>query len=147
MHGADPVPAEDAAAIRDLAAWYARAVDRDDPELLASLFTPDGVIEGPGFRMAGHAQIRGVPGMLRSRYARTLHLLLQQTVTACANGAAEAETCCLAHHLTDSGGGVASNLVWAIRYQDRLSRSEGRWRFSRRELVIDWTETRAVSLS
>jgi len=31
-----------------------------------------------------------------------------------------------------------------IRYQDGWRREEGVWRFSRRSLVLDWTETRVI---
>jgi uncharacterized protein (TIGR02246 family) len=135
---------EDEAAIRRLAALYAQAVDRGQPELLLSLFTADAVIEGPGFRMQGHDQIRAIPGMLRLSYSLTLHLVMNQ-VFEIAGEVAEGETCGLANHLSGSGA-AASNLVWALRYQDRLRRENGKWRFERRRIVIDWTETRPVQI-
>jgi uncharacterized protein (TIGR02246 family) len=136
---------DDEAAIRRLAALYARAVDRNEPDTMAGLFAADAVIEGPGFTMQGLEQIGAIPGMLRGMYARTLHQVHQQTVRVEGDGA-EAETYCTANHVSDRGGGAAENLVWAVRYLDRLRRENGGWVFVRRSVVIDWTETRAVRL-
>jgi len=138
--------ADDEAAIRRLAALYARAMDRNEPALLEEIFTADAVIKGPGFVMQGHAQICAIPGMLKGMYSRTLHQIHQQTVTVSGDGA-EAETYCSANHLTAPGDGLASNLVWAMRYQDRLQRENGRWRFRHRAVLIDWTETRPAQFT
>ena len=138
--------ADDEAAIRRLAALYARAMDRNEPQLLAQIFAADAVIEGSGFVMQGHEQICGIPAMLKGMYSRTLHQVHNQTVTV-SGDSAEAETYCSANHLTDLGGGTASNLVWAMRYQDRLQRHNGQWRFQRRTVVIDWTETRPAQFT
>lgn len=132
---------EDEAAIRRLAALYARAVDRDEPDTLAGLFAADAVLEGPGFSMQGHEQLRAIPGMLRGMYRRTLHQVHQQTVRV-EGDHAEAETYCTANHVSDKGAGQAENLAWAMRYLDSLRRENGRWLFARRRVVIDWTETR-----
>ncbi|MFI4983245.1 MAG: nuclear transport factor 2 family protein [Nevskiales bacterium] len=146
MGSTDPRLADDEAAIRRLAALYARAMDRNEPQLLAEIFTPDAVIEGAGFVMQGLEQIGGIPAMLKGMYSRTLHQVHNQTVTI-SGDSAEAETYCSANHLTDLGGGGASILVWAMRYQDRLLRHNGRWRFQRRTVVIDWTETRPAQFT
>jgi len=106
----------------------------------------DMVIEGSGFVMQGHEQICGIPAMLKGMYSRTLHQVHNQTVTV-SGDTAEAETYCSANHLTELGGGSASNLVWAMRYQDRLQRHNGQWRFQRRTVVIDWTETRPAQFT
>jgi len=137
---------EDEAAIRRLAALYAHAVDRNEPDTIAGLFAADAVIEGPGFVMRGRNELRAIPGMLRGMYSRTLHQVHQQTVEL-RGDSAEAETYCTANHVTDKGGGAAENLAWAMRYLDTLRREDGRWVFTRRVVVIDWTETRAVLLS
>lgn len=134
----------DEAEIRQLAQRYASALDRNEPDKLTELFTPDAVIEGPGIRISGLAEIRAVPGMLREMYSATIHAVHNQTVTL-AGETAECETYSTANHLTDQGNGTASNLVWSIRYQDQVRRTNGRWRFARRLLIIDWTETRTVA--
>jgi len=136
----------DEVVIRQLAVRYARAIDRNEPELLGELFTPDAVIEGPGFLMNGLDEIRKVPGMLRKMYSFTIHVVHQQTVMI-SGDSAESETYCTANHLMDQGEGKASNLIWSIRYQDSIKRRAGAWRFARRMLIIDWTETRAVAIA
>ena len=146
MSSTDSTLAGDEAAIRRLAALYARAMDRNEPQLLADIFTADAVIEGPGFVMRGHEQIRAIPGMLGQMYSRTLHQIHNQTVTI-SGDSAEAETYCSANHLTAQADGTASVLVWAMRYQDRLKRENGHWRFERRDVLIDWTETRAAQFT
>ena len=137
---------EDEAAIRRLAALYARAVDRNEPDTIAGLFTADAVIEGPGFVMRGREQIRAIPGTLAGLYPRTLHQVHQQTVRV-EGDSAEAETYCTANHVSDKGGGQGETLVWAMRYLDRLRRENGRWVFVRRGVVIDWTETRPAQFA
>lgn len=137
--------AADEATLYQLAAGYARAIDRNEPDALAVLFMPDAVIEGKGFRIEGIEAIRGIPAMLRQRYLKTLHVLHQQTCVVTGDSAG-AETHCTANHVTDLGGGRASNLIWVIRYQDGFTRSGGQWRFARRQLILDWTETREVQI-
>ncbi len=137
---------EDEAAIRRLAALYARAVDRNEPETMAGLFAADAVLEGPGFVMRGREELRAIPGMLQGMYNRTLHQVHQQTLRVDGDSA-EAETYCTANHVTDKGGGAAENLVWAMRYLDQLRREDGRWVFVRRRVVIDWTETRPAQFA
>ncbi len=136
----------DLAEIGQLAMRYASAIDRNEPEKLGELFTPDAVIEGPGFRMSGSEEILGIPGMLRRMYSFTAHIIHNQTTTVLGDSA-ESETYCTANHLTDKGEGKASNLVWSIRYQDKIKRHAGAWRFARRLLIIDWTETRNVAIA
>lgn len=145
MGGTEEGNAADEAAIRRLAESYARAVDGNAPESLAALFTRDAVIEGPGFVMNGLSEISTVPGMLKKMYSRTLHIIHGQTVIV-SGDSAEVETSATANHVSSTGNGRGSNLVWAIRYQDSLKRDDGQWRFAHRRLVIDWTETRPVNI-
>jgi hypothetical protein len=79
-------------------------------------------------------------------YARTLHQVYQQTVRIDGDSA-EAETYCTANHVSDKGAGRGENLIWAMRYLDRLRREQGRWVFVRRSVVIDWTETRPAQFA
>ncbi|SPA54556.1 nuclear transport factor 2 family protein [Cupriavidus taiwanensis] len=124
-------------AIHALTCRYAQAVDRRDFPSLAELFSPDAWLSGPGFRLDGAQAI--VDGMAAlGQYRATQHHLHQQTVVL-AGDAATAETYCVANHLYEQDG-VQRKLDWGIRYQDRLERWQGRWRFAARELVVDWTQ-------
>jgi len=127
---------------RQLAELYAQAADSLRPELLDAIMTSDAVIEGSQFRMVGIAEIREIPAVLKSFYKRTQHLIHNQTITI--NGdQATGETYSTASHLLKDGAQV---LVWHVRYVDAFQKQSGQWRFSKRTLVIDWTETRAVNV-
>lgn len=128
---------------RQLAELYAQAADSHRPELLDLIMTDDAVIEGPDFRMSGIAEIRAIPAMLKQYYARTRHLIHNQTIMI--NGdQASGETYCTASHLLREMKDGAQVLVWHMRYQDAFQKQGEQWRFTRRTLLIDWTETHAV---
>lgn len=145
MSQSDRTLMEDEWAMRKLAVLYARAADRNDPEGFAALFTEDGVIEGTGYLITGRAEIAKNPGMLRRMFHSTFHTVLNQTVEIDGD-AAEGETYCVASHVNHPADGKYSKLDWAIRYQDRFRRVDGRWLFSYRKLIVDWTETAPVEM-
>ena len=139
--------AETEAELRRLANLYARAMDRNEPALLDDILTDDIVLEGPGFRIDGLAASRNNPALLKQMYLMTQHVVHNQTVDVSGDEAA-GETYCTASHVlrpASEGEGHAA-LVWAIRYQDRFRRVDGSWRFSGRTLIVDWSETRPVTL-
>lgn len=132
---------EDEWALLRLAYLYARAVDRREPDELAALFTEDGIIVRAGMPpWQGRDSIRGVPDRLDRLYQSTLHTVHNQTV-AIEGDAAVGETYSIAYHLARPKDGRQTRLDWAIRYQDRFTRLDRSWLFTRRELIIDWTET------
>jgi hypothetical protein len=153
----------DERSLRCLVESYARAVDRLEPDLLMSLFTPDGVIEAEfqfsdaraptlvkpvtpgGIRIAGHDQIRAIPAMMVQRFKGTLHCVLNQTTTIDGD-AAQGETYTLAYHVYDADDGQTMTFDMAIRYQDRYVRSADGWKFTNRRLVVDWTRHTKVAL-
>jgi SnoaL-like domain len=147
------VPADllaDRLALADLAASYARAVDRRDYGALAALFEPDGRIvverEGrPPDVLAGPEAIAARVAAGIERFARTFHFVGQQLVDIDGDDAS-GETYCVAQHLSE-GGFVQSNHVMNIRYQDRFRRSAAGWRFVERRLHVDWVEDRPVGTS
>lgn len=124
-------------AIRALACRYAQAVDRRDWAQLATLFTEDAAVEGPGFTLPGRDAI--LAGMRPlDQYRATQHHVHNQLVTV--NGdVASAETYCIANHVYTRAG-VDRKLDWGIRYQDSLVLRNGQWLFTRRSLLIDWTQ-------
>jgi len=127
----------DREAIRELAVRYARAVDRRDWALARTLFRDDAVLVGPRFELAGvEAILRGLATV--ERYRATFHAVLNQLVDL-AGDAASGETYCLANHFFERDG-RAWRLDWGIRYQDRYRRAGDAWRFSRRELIVDWEQ-------
>lgn len=134
-------------AFRRIAGVYARAMDRNEPDLLNDILTDDIVIEGPGFTMQGLEQVRQSPAMLRQMYLMTQHQVHNQTLSVFGDEAT-GETYCTASHILrpEDGAQGHSAHVWTLRYQDTLRREGGAWRLARRALVVDWSEFRPVTL-
>ncbi len=123
--------------IRALACRYAQSVDRRDWAQLAGLFTEDAVIEGPGFTLPGRDAI--LAGMRPlDQYRATQHHVHNQLVEV-DGAAATAETYCIANHVYTRDG-VDRKLDWGVRYQDSLVLHDGRWLFTRRTILLDWTQ-------
>lgn len=135
-------------ALADLAAEYARCVDRGDPEGVAACFAPDGVLRIVNLAKGGKvmAERSGrdeiVRAISRMSYDATFHFVGQQQVDIDGD-TATGETYCIAHHLTiPDDGSPATDYIMFIRYQNQFVRLDEGWRFAVRELNIDWTETR-----
>ena len=71
------------------------------------------------------------------------HLIHNQTVTIDGD-IAYGETVATAEHVVPQAEGEAL-LCWAIRYQDVWRHEADAWRFTRRELVVDWQELRPLA--
>ena len=132
----------DEAALRRTAELYARGADRRDKALWRAVLSPDCVIEGPGFKAEGLEANLGSIDALEEMFQATLHRIHQQVVTIDGDRAT-GETHCTADHLLAGGNAI---LVWAIRYQDDWQRQGGEWRFVHRRLIVDWQETRSVTV-
>jgi uncharacterized protein (TIGR02246 family) len=128
--------------LRRSAELYAQGADRRDKALWASIFTEDGVIEAPGLSLVGRANIVTALDVMARLYVATQHRVHNQVVSIDGDSA-QGETYSTADHLS-ADGGTRTILTWAIRYQDRWRRVDGRWLFSHRSLVIDWTDTRTI---
>lgn len=145
---------EDRLALLDLVHRYAACVDDRDLAGAAALFSADGVLVRPDppahlepvHRVVGPAAIE-----------RALHALDEVPVTAHEivgvvldpgdlAGSARGRVACVAHHLGRSEAGL-SDLVWHLHYLDSYSLGAGGWRIDRRELHVDFIETRPVRRS
>jgi ketosteroid isomerase-like protein len=133
-----------------LLAAYASAVDARDLDALRDLFVADatltvrrGEAEPQVFR--GRAELSGVIEAL-APFELTLHEVSSVDLAVDPGGAeASARSVCVAHHLRRGEGREASDLVLHGRYSDRFRRdADGAWRFASRELLVLWTEKRAV---
>lgn len=139
--------------ITALAGRYARAVDRRDDAALAALFTPEVVFVLPAELNGTNApsELAGrdvlVPSVVKSvqHYVVTRHVVEQQILDPVSGDSARGETYCTAHHIFPYDDGHRDKRV-AIRYLDTFARTESNWLFSRRELVVDFTETVPVRL-
>jgi uncharacterized protein (TIGR02246 family) len=129
--------------LRRTAELYAQGADRRDKQLWASIFAEDGVIEAPGIRLEGRANIVAALDVMGRLYVATQHRVHNQLVTIDGD-AAHGETYSTADHVSETDG-TRTILTWAIRYQDRWRRVDGAWRFTHRSLLIDWSETRTLA--
>ena len=135
-------------ALRGLAERYAYHADRRDAGAVAALFTEDGVLVtpdvpkelGPVNERRGRTAIEeAIAGLASLR--STVHLVVGQVCEVEGDEAAGV-TSCEAHHLSGEDGEV-SDWTWMIRYRDRFRREPDGWRFSRRELFVEWVEQRS----
>jgi len=147
-HSQDEVA--DRVALRLLVDTYAREVDGRDPSAVAALFCAQGRLVShfhpkPGAApvvRCGRAEITAALEEGLAVYRSTTHVVGGQVV-ALHGERAEGETTCLAHHVYERHGGTRL-LVLAVRYQDAYAREDGGWRFSERQLRLDWRDDRPL---
>ena len=132
--------------LRELAFRYALAVDGCDADALIDLFTADGSVGGmdasvPSFE--GPADLRLMIAQVDASFNRTMHNVYNQ-VFEIEPGAsmASGETYCLASHIIETPDGAWQILEMAIRYKNDYAHEDGRWKFRRRRLDVQWIETR-----
>lgn len=134
----------DELAIKDLSHRYAIALDRDDREEWASLFSDDIAFES-GSTVRGLEDVLRIPREQLARYQTTLHSVTTQKVSL-AGDTATGEVYCVAHHMYEDFHqnkrlpfDLSHNFL--IRYEDDYARIDGRWVFTRRRVI---TEARYV---
>jgi ketosteroid isomerase-like protein len=140
----------DRLALRELSDRYARAVDRRDVESFAELFTDDAELsvhdpaeaKAPSRARRGRDELSEVPRLI-GQYRKTFHFV-GNALYEIDDDSATGEVYCAAHHLIDDPDAVTAH-VMLIRYLDSYRRcDDGRWRISRRRVLVDWTEAHAA---
>ena len=122
--------------IRDCVTRYSRAIDRRDPELLATVYWPDATDDHVVFQgtaaefipwcMAAMAQMDMVMHMLGNIHIRV-------------DGAqAFVETYFQAYHRISTGTQPPYDQILGGRYMDRMERRDGEWRIAERRCSFDW---------
>ena len=132
----------DLEALRRTAERYALGADRRDKTLWREVLADDVEITGPGFAIAGLEANLGSIDHLTHAFTATRHIVHDMDVHIDGD-VAQGETRSTAEHrmITPEGERL---LVWAIRYQDQWRREHGSWKFTRRALIVDWEELRAL---
>ena len=129
----------DKQAIAELTYLYASAIDRSDFELLATLFTPDAMLHYGVFEAPASKLVAGARGGRPAPYLMTHHQMGNLLVQFDGHDRATAVSYLHAVHRAQRDGGAIDEMVRA-RYFDRLVKQEGRWRFSERTLIFDWSQ-------
>jgi hypothetical protein len=122
------------ATIQDLMARYCRGIDRCDPDILKSVFWPDGcndLFEGSINEFA-ESVIKRLGAM-----ERTMHMIANFIIDFEDADHARSETYIVAWH--DVKGPLGeTHFVGGGRYLDRFERRQGEWRILERTYVADW---------
>ncbi len=119
----------DELAIRDLAARFTDAVNRNDPAALGALFTDDGEWVVPGMETThGPAEAGARIAQLRAEFVQLLQLLYSGHVDLAGDGQSATATWYLAENASDGDNAFAFTGV----YQDELRKTAAGWRFARR---------------
>ena len=127
--------------IRDLVLLYSRGVDRQDMDLLGTLYASDAT-DTHGDRFDGSASdyiaflAAGLPHLRYSGHHVCNHLISVDGDTG------EGEVYALAYHIYPDGkGGLVEDLK-GVRYIDRYRKEDGRWLFARRVVAFDFESMR-----
>ncbi|MGY1814530.1 nuclear transport factor 2 family protein [Blastococcus sp. SYSU D00820] len=147
-----PVAPEVRAALCDLTARYALAVDRRELDTVVALFTEDGVLVlpdppaslAPVTAHEGRAAIRAAMSAVAA-VPQTFHAVVGEVHDAGGDDdTATGTVACEAHHLSRGRSGEVTDLVWQLRYADTYRRTPQGWRFARRELHVATVALRPV---
>lgn len=135
----------DKEAIRELVLLYSRGVDRQDIDLLKTLYAKDATDDhGAHFKGSADAYIgflaKSLPGLLAGGHFVCNHLITVDGATA------EGEVYALAYHIFPDGKGGAVQDVAGVRYLDRYTKESGRWRFASRIVRFDFREVKPTPM-
>jgi len=126
----------DEAELRALSARYMRGLDRQDPDLVRSVFADDATTHYGSFRGAPD-DMADMAMKALSAYQATQHFLGQINLTLDGDDAT-GEVYFQAFHQHASED---FDRFICGRYVDRYARRDGRWLMTHRTEVVDWTRT------
>ena len=124
-------------ALRRLVQSYARAVDGGHSDLLASLFHPDGWVEGVRGRLSVTDYLAAMRSGERARLS--MHVLGEPLIDLQpGDDEAGMDTYGVVYQL-ERPGGSTGDLVLGMRYLDRVVRGDdGRWLIMERQATMLW---------
>src|ERR1700739_1052090 len=145
-----PSEQADRLAIRELFDAYAHCADRRLAEEQKALFTEDThfvvYMEGQGseptYVLNGREALTPVFEDL-NRYESITHFNGQSTVILDGDSAS-GESYTIAHHVYTEDG-TRKIMIASLRYLDSFAKIDGRWYFTERKLILDWSETQPSS--
>lgn len=116
---------------------YCRAVDRADYETLRSLYHPDATDSHGSFSSGGVEEFIAQLAAAEP-YVRVSQHNITTTNFVVEGDEARGEIYCLVFH-TFAGREHDIDVIIGGRYLDEYTRHDGRWKFSRRTIVADWS--------
>jgi hypothetical protein len=133
---------DDVRAIETVLYRYCRGIDRCDEELIRSAYHDDSYDDHGNFTGSGAEFAAWVTERLRRIPQRTTHVLTNVLAETDGGDVARVES-----YYTGTHFFVESLEIMQFhgRYVDRFERRDGRWAISRRQVVHDWSERRAVT--
>jgi len=138
---------EDVVAIQQLAYRYADAIDACDLERFLAVFTQNARLRiyhpdaaEPFADMAGHDELKVIPGRMRDMFAQTMHMMTNHIVDLDGD-LATGTVLCAARHLTIERDNSMNVL---IRYIDGYERNGGTWKIADRQIHFLWSEQHAA---
>jgi hypothetical protein len=123
----------DERAIRRVLLTYCRGRDRLDPELITSIYHPDGTDLHGSFQGPGPSYAQWVVDN-SARHTATMHFI-GDTTFVFDDDACHTETYVRATHIVEEGGPRLE--LFFGRYLDRFERRDGRWLIAQRVVVRD----------
>jgi ketosteroid isomerase-like protein len=144
-----PSEAADRLAIRELFDAYAHCADRRDADGQKALFTDDTVfavyMDGESseatYVLQGRESLTPVFADL-NRYEVTMHFNGQSTVRMDGDQA-NGDSYTIAHHVFTEAGSRKMMVAW-LRYLDVFAKVDDRWYIADRQIILEWSETRAL---
>lgn len=126
-------------ALHDLNMAYARAADRADAELMASIFHPDSTVVTGVFNGSGPDYAVKIVAFVRENLERCFHSVANEWFEVRGNHAV-GESYVIAN--VTVGG---RDILTGGRYIDAYERRAGIWKIKSRTFVVDWTNAQPTS--
>ena len=127
----------DQLAILEVLNRHCRALDRNDAQLLSDCYWPDASVDYGSFKGPAQDFAALVGPALSDAYELTRHCISNTLITFDGDSA-RAESYVQAGHLLHGG---TAQMQFSGRYLDLLSKRDGSWCISHRQVVMDWSHT------
>lgn len=127
--------------LHDLVCAYARAVDRLDYPLMASIWAPDATVDVGVFSGPADAYSRVIT-QPNPALVRCSHMITNEWFVPDGNRASG--ECYVTAATTVNSDGAESHMLVGGRYLDQFVCIDGRWKIQRRLFVQDWSRVQAI---
>ncbi len=142
----------DQLAIQQLWIHYATALDNQDPDAYAACFTADAVIGMARGEVNPRKYVEGLAGMMKDaptdkhgkRWSPVRHVTSNLTLNITGNTATASSYWMeiVSRGKTSDGKIITPAVLNMGRYEDELVKQNGKWLFSRREVIGDMAQPR-----